>query len=178
METGRPRQHAHMTEYVELGSSNDAPAHPAPRGRQRFYTAIAALGATILTIAVIEMSLRQPSSTASSNASAVVASHPVVATDTANAAPETKTRLTIVNGCEREPLWIVGFAVATPVLDAATKLPAGGSINIPIPDKGLSSTRFWAKYGCDATGQGCKIGQSGGPGEVHLPPPPHPTPLP
>ena len=36
---------------------------------------------------------------------------------------------------------------------------------MPIPDKGLSSTRFWVKHGCDERGNGCAIGQSGGPGE-------------
>mmetsp|Transcript_14028 Transcript_14028/g.23243 ORF Transcript_14028/g.23243 Transcript_14028/m.23243 type:complete len:330 (-) Transcript_14028:230-1219(-) len=76
------------------------------------------------------------------------------------------TRLLIVNGCEKDPLWIAGFAVAVPVFPTKDlKLDAGASQVIPIPDSGLSSTRFWAKWGCDDLGQSCKIGQSGGPGE-------------
>mmetsp|Transcript_101998 Transcript_101998/g.292676 ORF Transcript_101998/g.292676 Transcript_101998/m.292676 type:complete len:262 (+) Transcript_101998:487-1272(+) len=32
-------------------------------------------------------------------------------------------------------------------------------------DKGLVATRFWPKLGCDAAGNNCAIGDSGGPGE-------------
>ena len=34
-----------------------------------------------------------------------------------------------------------------------------------IPDEGLAATRFWPKWGCDTSGKGCLIGESGGPGE-------------
>jgi len=74
-------------------------------------------------------------------------------------------RLRIVNGCSKDPLWIAGFAVAVPMFTADVKLAPGEHADIEVPDEGLASTRFWAKWGCDAAGQQCKIGQSGGPGE-------------
>jgi len=74
-------------------------------------------------------------------------------------------RLRIVNMCDKDPLWITGFSVAVPIFSQDPKLAAGESLVVPIPDEGLSSTRFWAKWGCDDSGQACKIGQSGGPGE-------------
>jgi len=39
-----------------------------------------------------------------------------------------------------------------------TYLPAKGSLPFTIPDLGLPSTRFWAKFGCDASGANCLIG--------------------
>lgn len=34
----------------------------------------------------------------------------------------------------------------------------GGSIEYVLPDTGVASTRFWAKFGCDSTGSNCSIG--------------------
>jgi len=83
----------------------------------------------------------------------------------AQEAPWTGPRLRIINGCESDPLWIAGFAVASPIFKEGAKLAAGESVDVPIPAEGLASTRFWPKWGCDASGQQCAIGQSGGPGE-------------
>mmetsp|Transcript_33275 Transcript_33275/g.70016 ORF Transcript_33275/g.70016 Transcript_33275/m.70016 type:complete len:350 (+) Transcript_33275:257-1306(+) len=74
-------------------------------------------------------------------------------------------RLQIINGCKKDDLWIAGFSVAAPIFDKDVKLTAGESMTVPIPDEGLPSTRFWAKWSCDGEGQNCVIGQSGGPGE-------------
>ena len=74
-------------------------------------------------------------------------------------------RLEIINGCERDPLWIANFAFQTPYFPQDLHLRAGESHGFDIPDEGLAATRFWAKWGCDKTGSNCKIGQSGGPGE-------------
>ncbi len=39
-----------------------------------------------------------------------------------------------------------------------------------IPDMGVAATRFWAAYGCDAQGNNCQLGNSGGTqGSVTLP---------
>jgi len=75
-------------------------------------------------------------------------------------------RLRFVNGCERDPLWIAGFANGLPLFDKDVKLEPGASHVVPIPDGGLASSRFWPKWSCDASGQACAIGQSGGPGEA------------
>jgi len=80
----------------------------------------------------------------------------------------TTPRLTIKNGCSN-PIWVfhtVGSGGGTlntsgnPV-KLATK---GDSVAFNIPDKGLAGTRFWPGYGCDANGQNCAMGESGGPG--------------
>ena len=80
--------------------------------------------------------------------------------------PYTGPRLQFTNGCHKDPLWLAGFAVATPMFSSAVKLEAGATHVVPVPDGGLVATRFWAKWGCDETGNECKIGQSGGPGEA------------
>ena len=36
---------------------------------------------------------------------------------------------------------------------------------VDVPKQGLASARFWAKWGCDESGDNCAIGQSGGPGQ-------------
>jgi len=79
--------------------------------------------------------------------------------------PYSGPRLQFVNGCKKDPLWIAGFSVALPVFTSDVKLEAGQTHSVDIPDAGLPSTRFWAKWGCDASGQNCVVGQSGGPGE-------------
>jgi len=74
-------------------------------------------------------------------------------------------RLRFVNGCEKDALWIAGFANGRPLFDKDVKLEPGASHVVPIPDGGLASSRFWPKWNCDEIGQACAIGQSGGPGE-------------
>lgn len=77
----------------------------------------------------------------------------------ANAVP----RLTVVNGCGSEPIWIASSSgiAGGPSL----RLEPGQRHTYDIPD-GTASTRFWPKAGCDSSGQSCKIGNSGGPGQV------------
>jgi len=75
------------------------------------------------------------------------------------------SRLRIINGCKQDPLWIANFAFQAPAFPQDMKLAAGASHDFAIPDEGLAATRFWAKWGCDAQGANCLIGESGGPGE-------------
>jgi len=94
----------------------------------------------------------------------------VMPTQPGNALPSTPaaapgTRLTITNGCAADPLWIANFAFQAPYFPQDLKLEAGATHEFAIPDTGLAATRFWAKWGCDATGKNCLIGDSGGPGE-------------
>ena len=71
-------------------------------------------------------------------------------------------RLEIINGCERDPLWIANFAFQTPYFKQDLRLRAGGSPTILTSlMRAYAATRFWAKWGCDKTGSDCKIGQSG-----------------
>lgn len=84
-------------------------------------------------------------------------------------ASDQTARLRIVNGCSA-PLWVfyeIGFnggSMGTPTPPHQQKLAnAGDFVDFPIPDKGLAATRFWPGYGCDATGNNCEVGQSGGP---------------
>lgn len=86
----------------------------------------------------------------------------------AQAADATSPRLTIKNGCA-DPIWVFhtvghkGGTLATsgnPV-QLATK---GDTVVFNIPDKGLAGTRFWPGFGCDASGENCAFGESGGPG--------------
>jgi len=76
------------------------------------------------------------------------------------------TRLRIVNGCG-QPLWIfwqLGYMGGQMPVPHQTLLSGPGDhVDYPIPDQGLAGTRFWAGYGCDSTGNNCRIGQSGGP---------------
>jgi len=75
-------------------------------------------------------------------------------------------RLKIANGCTKDALWIANFAFNAPYFPQDLKLAAGESRDFDIPEEGLAATRFWAKWGCDAAGSNCAIGQSGGPGEA------------
>ncbi len=78
----------------------------------------------------------------------------------------THKRLKIVNGCG-QPMWVfyqTGFQGG--VLNAPNRHRLGGLgsfIEYDIPDKGLAGVRFWPGMGCDATGNNCLIGASGGP---------------
>jgi hypothetical protein len=82
--------------------------------------------------------------------------------------PAQTSRLRIINGCETDPLWVFyligsgggSLASATP---NQIELAPGGFYDYPIPDIGVAATRFWPGFDCDATGNGCTIGQSGGP---------------
>ncbi|MFY0540999.1 hypothetical protein [Nannocystis pusilla] len=82
--------------------------------------------------------------------------------------PEQTARLRIVNGCD-QPMWVlhqVGAGGGS--LDAANQIllaAQGDYYDYAIPDIGLAATRFWPGFGCDDTGNGCAIGQSGGPPE-------------
>ena len=74
-------------------------------------------------------------------------------------------RLRIVNG-SAEMLWIfyqIGSGGGSMPTAHQLELAAGAHVDYPIPDEGLAATRFWAGYNCDATGNNCQVGQSGGP---------------
>jgi hypothetical protein len=81
----------------------------------------------------------------------------------------THKRLKIINGCATEPVWIQYIESGSSgggVLGAPNryKLAAlNDFIEYDIPDKGIASLRFWPGYGCDADGNNCAIGASGGP---------------
>lgn len=83
------------------------------------------------------------------------------------ATPPQTARLRITNGCD-QPIWVfyqVGSGGGTLVAPNQRKLAKKGDfIDYAIPDAGLAGTRFWPGMGCDATGNNCRIGQSGGPG--------------
>lgn len=75
------------------------------------------------------------------------------------------TRLRIVNGCN-QPLWIFyqsGYNGGTIPTPHQIQLAINDHIDYPIPDRGLAGFRWWPGYGCDSTGNNCRIGQSGGP---------------
>ena len=78
--------------------------------------------------------------------------------------PGYSVRLRVINGCS-DPLWIANFAFQNPYFPQDMKLNPGAKHDFAIPDVGLAATRFWPKWGCNAAGSACAIGQSGGPGE-------------
>lgn len=73
-------------------------------------------------------------------------------------------RLVVVNGCANEPIWIYSSANVGGV--RSVKIEPGQRYGFQIPDSGLASTRFRPKMGCDADGNNCELGESGGPGDV------------
>eukprot|EP00931_Biecheleriopsis_adriatica_P089632 TRINITY_DN63722_c0_g1_i1.p1 TRINITY_DN63722_c0_g1~~TRINITY_DN63722_c0_g1_i1.p1 ORF type:complete len:451 (-),score=62.75 TRINITY_DN63722_c0_g1_i1:210-1508(-) len=76
-------------------------------------------------------------------------------------------RLKITNGCS-EPIWIAHIAAGGIGPDEQDKkLEPGQSFMFAtsIGDKGMTATRYWPKVGCDAHGNNCAIGDSGGPEE-------------
>lgn len=82
--------------------------------------------------------------------------------------PISETRLTIVNGCKRGPMWIAHDVAAGPGPDTQdVRIEYGGSglFHTGLHGGGLSATRFWPKMGCDVNGSNCSIGGSGGPQE-------------
>eukprot|EP00931_Biecheleriopsis_adriatica_P078651 TRINITY_DN5207_c0_g2_i1.p1 TRINITY_DN5207_c0_g2~~TRINITY_DN5207_c0_g2_i1.p1 ORF type:complete len:341 (+),score=48.11 TRINITY_DN5207_c0_g2_i1:65-1024(+) len=88
--------------------------------------------------------------------------------------PVSMTRLTVVNGCSSEPLWIAhedGGSGPDPQ-DLKIEPSQSARFHTSNGTGALSATRFWPKMGCDATGNNCAIGGSGGSGEgcvVHAP---------
>jgi hypothetical protein len=74
----------------------------------------------------------------------------------------TTERLTVVNGCNNEPIWIASSSNVPG--QRSLKLGPGQRHTYDIPQD-LHSTRFWPKLGCNSEGQECKIGDSGGPGQ-------------
>lgn len=75
-------------------------------------------------------------------------------------------RLIVHNGCDKEDVWIGHMAGTTTGPDPQNvKIPPGGSYNFTTPD-GQTSTRYWPKFGCDADGNRCVIGDSGGPQQI------------
>jgi hypothetical protein len=65
-------------------------------------------------------------------------------------------------------MWIFyqkGFQGGTMAAPHQLLLAPNASYDYPIPDRGIAGTRFWPGYGCDATGNNCAIGQSGGPAD-------------
>ena len=76
--------------------------------------------------------------------------------------PVQAAQLRIVNNCT-SAIWIqnLNMPASTPQV---TKLEVGGHVDYSeIPAAGLASTRFWAKTGCDASGQNCEMGQNSDP---------------
>lgn len=70
-------------------------------------------------------------------------------------------RLRVTNQCT-EPLWIQQDYQHTTNDPVVVQVPPGQSYDYIIPDKGLASTRFWPKSGCDAQGYNCTVGESTG----------------
>lgn len=75
-------------------------------------------------------------------------------------------RLHITNGCQTEDMWIAHMAggVAGPDMQNV-KLNPGQTYKFSTPSN-LQSTRYWPKLRCNADGNKCLIGESGGPGET------------
>jgi len=68
------------------------------------------------------------------------------------------TRLRITSNCA-QPIWI---AHSDNVPDTQNvRLDRGQSRDYQIPNGGLSAVRFWPKTGCDGSGHGCVMGDSG-----------------
>mmetsp|Transcript_128254 Transcript_128254/g.285793 ORF Transcript_128254/g.285793 Transcript_128254/m.285793 type:complete len:598 (+) Transcript_128254:76-1869(+) len=82
------------------------------------------------------------------------------------ASGQASERLRITNGCAREPIWIAHMAANTIGPDAQNvEIPPLATRSFATSD-GLTATRYWPKMGCDALGSHCRIGESGGPGQV------------
>ena len=122
----------------------------------------------LLTFAVLLLGCPPPPSTdAGIDASSDAFDTTADSVDVDTALPPQMSRLRIVNGCSSD-MWIFyligsgGGSLSMPT-PHQTLLHSNGFIDYPIPDIGLAATRFWPGYGCDATGNNCTIGQSGGP---------------
>jgi hypothetical protein len=73
--------------------------------------------------------------------------------------PATRQVLTVKNECA-EAIWIQQQNMPGA---AVVKLERRATQVYSVPLAGLASTRLWAKTGCDATGQNCRVGQSAPP---------------
>lgn len=74
----------------------------------------------------------------------------------------------MVNGCNDGPIWIahlVGGGVGPDPQDVRIASGESALFHTGLNNGGLSATRFWPKYGCNATGHSCVFGSSGGPEE-------------
>ncbi|CAL1150507.1 unnamed protein product [Cladocopium goreaui] len=72
-------------------------------------------------------------------------------------------RLRIRNACQSEPVWIAHMAGQGIGPDLQNvKIEANSMWDFVTPSN-LSSTRYWPKFRCDDRGNGCLIGESGGP---------------
>lgn len=77
-------------------------------------------------------------------------------------------RLKVVNGCSSETLWIAHLAQGDGGVDPQDiKIMPGKSYKFVTSSgfSGVAAARYWPKMGCDANGDNCAIGDSGGPGE-------------
>ena len=70
-------------------------------------------------------------------------------------------RLRIKNSCGYT-IWIQHTNDPNSI-NEVSQLTAGQYVDYTIPDAGRASDRFWAKKGCDSTGQNCTTGQSSNP---------------
>jgi hypothetical protein len=80
-----------------------------------------------------------------------------------SAIPQVLERLVVINECPSQTIWIASSQTVPGPRNVM--LPPNGFYKFQIPLGGLASTRFWPKGGCDAQGENCKIGSSGGPGQ-------------
>lgn len=74
-------------------------------------------------------------------------------------------RLVVKNACS-ENIWIATDTSKMPNTPGVKLLTPGQETRYNIPDYFLPGTRFWPKMGCNADGQECEIGDSGGPGQT------------
>jgi len=87
-------------------------------------------------------------------------------TTTTNLRTGTYYRLHVRNRCASQPVWIAHMAGQGSGPDTQNvKIEPNGEFNFSTPD-GLSSTRYWPKFHCGSDGNGCEIGDSGGPEQV------------
>lgn len=74
------------------------------------------------------------------------------------------SRLRVTNGCGSEALWLARLGDGEMDLQN-TKIWPLESVDVEIPEGGLATSRFWAKWRCVKGGNNCAIGDSGGPGQ-------------
>jgi len=105
------------------------------------------------------------STTSSTAAPAATTQAAVIANPTpvaGNGFPAQTADLRIINSC-KTTLWFearhggAGAPLPGQSVTSQQALP-GSYVDYTVPDTGLSGSRFWAKYGCDANGQNCLIG--------------------
>lgn len=79
----------------------------------------------------------------------------------------TVNRLTIVNGCQTEPIWITHLANVGVGPGAQNRKldPAATAVFDETLTDGLAGARYWPKMGCDENGDNCALGGSGGPSQ-------------